>query len=154
MRRCCKCEIEKPLCDFTADKRCKEGRRAQCKECFKPGRLIRQKNYKKREKGHASELRYRRKLKTIVMSYYCAGEPHCMCPGCDVKILEFLTLDHIEENGADHRRQLGKGTQSCGINTYRWAKNNNYPSGFQVLCFNCNFGKHVCGVCPHVGVVE
>lgn len=35
-------------------------------------------------------------------------------------------------------------------NMYRWLMKNKYPSGFQVLCWNCNMGKQINGgVCPH-----
>ena len=37
-----------------------------------------------------------------------------------------------------------------GTKFYRWLKRNNFPEGFQVLCFNCNCGKEINkGVCPH-----
>ena len=33
---------------------------------------------------------------------------------------------------------------------YAWLKRNNYPSGFQILCMNCQWGKlRNNGVCPH-----
>ena len=33
---------------------------------------------------------------------------------------------------------------------YEWIKRNNYPDGFQVLCWNCNSGKGANGgICPH-----
>jgi len=30
-----------------------------------------------------------------------------------------------------------------------WLKKNNWPEGFQVLCYNCNSAKRVDGICPH-----
>ena len=30
-----------------------------------------------------------------------------------------------------------------------YLKKNNYPDGFQVLCWNCNLGRAHYGVCPH-----
>lgn len=33
---------------------------------------------------------------------------------------------------------------------FRWIIENNFPEGFQVLCYNCNLGRAHCGgVCPH-----
>jgi ABC-type uncharacterized transport system substrate-binding protein len=33
---------------------------------------------------------------------------------------------------------------------YKWLARNGYPSGFQILCMNCNHGKsRNGGVCPH-----
>jgi hypothetical protein len=75
------------------------------------------------------------------LSAYSAGNPHCAC--CGESVLEFLSIDHINNDGALHRRQLGNK------NLYRWLAENHYPAGFQVLCYNCNRGKIYNGVCPH-----
>ncbi|MFE1396776.1 hypothetical protein ACFW53_02415 [Nocardiopsis dassonvillei] len=57
-----------------------------------------------------------------------------------------LTIDHVDNNGAEHRREIGGG----GEKLYRWLKREGYPPGYQVLCFNCNVGRHLGnGVCPH-----
>lgn len=63
-----------------------------------------------------------------------------------------LTLDHIYGDGAAHRKMLrgGKGDAGGGGNkTYHWLKKQGYPSGYRVLCFNCNHASHVLGECPH-----
>jgi hypothetical protein len=36
-----------------------------------------------------------------------------------------------------------------GLQFYCWLRQNNYPKGFQVLCFNCNLGKGSYSVCPY-----
>jgi ribosomal protein L40E len=47
----------------------------------------------------------------------------------------------------DHRKALG----SSSLPLYRWLVKNGFPAGFQVLCRNCNWGKHANdGVCPHI----
>lgn len=56
----------------------------------------------------------------------------------------FLIIDHIDGGGTKHRKEVGKGAAF-----YRWLEKNNYPLNFQVLCMNCQFGKRICGVCPH-----
>lgn len=56
----------------------------------------------------------------------------------------FLTIDHISGQGAEHRKKVGRGD-----NLYRWLIRMNFPQGFQTLCFNCNFAKHMLFVCPH-----
>jgi hypothetical protein len=51
----------------------------------------------------------------------------------------------MQNDGAEHRKQIGKST-----NIYRWLIREKYPTGFQVLCFNCNCGKAFNkGTCPH-----
>lgn len=80
-------------------------------------------------------------LKLEVFNVY--GGPVCAC--CGEKALPFLTIDHIHGGGREHRRIIGGGH-----NFYSWLKKNHYPTGYQVLCMNCNFGKRMNeGICPH-----
>lgn len=78
-----------------------------------------------------------------------------ICKCCHESKIEFLTIDHIDGNGAEHRRSLGLDYGSdektvAGHNFYRILKQQGYPKdNYQVLCFNCNYAKHVYGVCPH-----
>lgn len=71
----------------------------------------------------------------------------CACPGCGVTERTFLTIDHMDNDGAEHRRSKG----ARGYDLYNWLARNGYPERFQTLCRNCNWGKHVGdGVCrPH-----
>jgi hypothetical protein len=71
------------------------------------------------------------KLKTEIMEAY--GGPACMWCG-DEDIIS-LTIDHINNDGARHRREIKSKT------IYKWLKKNNFPAGFQVLCCNCNHCK-------------
>ena len=81
--------------------------------------------------------RYRR----LVLEAY---GPYCHCCGESEEI--FLELDHINNDGAAHRRALGGNHR----NIYRWAINQNFPPIFQILCANCNTGKQRNGgICPH-----
>jgi hypothetical protein len=90
----------------------------------------------------------RQKLRHDVLVHYSGGLPTCSC--CGEKHEEFLSIDHINGDGADHRRMIG------GWGTiYRWLIDNDFPPGFQVLCMNCNFAKgHAYGGCPHKKPVE
>jgi len=69
-------------------------------------------------------------LKLEVFTHYGAR-----CANCHESHKEFLTIDHINNDGARHRQQIG--TQ-----IFPWLKRNSYPTNFQVLCFNCNYLKH------------
>lgn len=87
-------------------------------------------------------------LRLEVMDAY--GGRRCACCG-ELEIL-FLSVDHINEDGAAHRRALGYpgNGKGGGSRTMQWLKQAGFPPGFQVLCFNCNHGKHVNGgTCPH-----
>jgi hypothetical protein len=78
-------------------------------------------------------------LKTIIINHYGGC---CAC--CGEKQLEFLAIDHVDQSGAKHRRKVGSGHRF-----YNWLKKNNYPLGFRVLCFNCNWALGIYGYCPH-----
>jgi hypothetical protein len=89
------------------------------------------------------------KLKRQVMDAYGGS---CAC--CGETELVFLTIDHVNDDGAEHRRQIAaeKGTDwlQGGRETYRWLRDNGFPEGFQVLCANCNCGRYWNGgICPH-----
>jgi hypothetical protein len=93
-------------------------------------------NFKQRE--------YRFKLRLEVLSHYGGTPPSCIC--CGEQLLSFLTLDHINNDGKEHRKQMGVWGGSA---TYKWLKQHGYPDNIQVLCMNCNFSKahnkeHIC----------
>jgi hypothetical protein len=87
-------------------------------------------------------------LKYTVMQHYGSK---CVC--CNENDMTVLNIDHINEDGAEHRRLLTNGINSAGARGtafYRWLRRQGYPqSNYQVLCFNCNFAKHFLGMCPH-----
>lgn len=85
----------------------------------------------------------RRNLKVKDKVFQAYGGYKCACCGCDNKW--FMQIDHIENNGEAHRRTI----TANGSGFYDWLVRNNYPSGFQVLCGNCNFAKGKYGSCPH-----
>lgn len=93
-----------------------------------------------RERALATGRRQHRELK--VAAYAAYGGFQCAC--CGEETEAFLSLDHVNNDGAEHRRTTDRR------NLYRWLRDNGYPDGFQVLCMNCNFGKaRNGGICPH-----
>jgi len=99
-----------------------------------------------REYGRKRDLR----LKKTVFQYYSEGTMKCAC--CGETTFSLLTLDHINNDGAEHRRQLNVGG---GLTFYRRLKKLGYPPGYQVLCWNCNSGKAINnGVCPHKELIK
>jgi hypothetical protein len=90
---------------------------------------------------NVSSNNHKLQLKISALAAY--GEV-CQCCGEAWPI--FLTIDHMTESGAKHRRDTNT---RGGHNFYLWLKQHAYPTGFQVLCFNCNFAKHVKKICPH-----
>jgi hypothetical protein len=106
-----------------------------------------QKHYWSSKKNGSSDLKtkekrrkYWLKYKADVLSHY--GPLKCAC--CAEKNLELLTLDHLDNNGAEHRRKQPKSR-----NLYIWLRRNDYPKGYEVCCLNCNHSRsrvpeHVC----------
>lgn len=77
-------------------------------------------------------------VKYEVMSHYSNGTLSCL--HCGIDVYPLLTIDHINNDGAKHRREISSG-HCQGGRTYQWLRKNNYPEGFQVLCQNCNYFK-------------
>ena len=71
----------------------------------------------------------------------------CSCCGESQK--EFLSLDHVSNNGAEQRRELNKSKHKSTLSTYYWAVKNGFPPSLQLLCHNCNMSKGFRGYCPH-----
>lgn len=76
------------------------------------------------------------------------------CKCCKETIEVFLTIDHKDGNGAKYRLQLGNGNRSTGSSKfYTWLIKNNFPDGYQTMCWNCNRAKYQLGTCPHQSLV-
>ncbi len=75
------------------------------------------------------------KFKIEVLTYYGGGELACV--GCGDTRIDCLSIDHINNDGAKHR----KAGALTGDKLYRQLKRENYPEGFQALCMNCQFIK-------------
>ena len=120
----------------TRKKRLSEGRCGRCgKEKVVPGLTTCQ-------KCSDSAKQQMTRAKDEVFAAY--GGYKCSC--CEEDIPEFLTLDHVNGDGAEHRRKI----RQDGRGFYNWIIRNKFPPIFQVLCYNCNCGRQRNGgVCPH-----
>ena len=74
------------------------------------------------------------RLKARVLAYY--GNGKLACVKCGFANVQALTIGHINNDGAKHRKVIGSGHK-----LYRWIEKENYPEGFQTLCMNCQFIK-------------
>ena len=154
VKRCSLCKQVKPLDRFSPYRRNRDKHASRCKACqvqlalkwqaqnpekaAARKRAWREKNRELlQERGRARNLA----VKTEVISAYGG---FCAC--CGEAEIAFLAIDHINGDGADHRRS---GEVAHGRSFYEWLRANDYPAGFQVLCFNCNFAKSQYGGCPH-----
>ncbi len=84
----------------------------------------------------------RAKMKASILEKYGG-----VCQCCGERNPIFLSIDHINGKGRQHRQSVGLKSSAA---LYSWLKRNNFPKGFQVLCYNCNMGKYLNGgICPH-----
>lgn len=78
--------------------------------------------------------------KDAVMEMY-GGKCNC----CGETIRKFLTLDHVNNDGAEQRKTIKNEKVYRKLFREKIIDNR-----YQVLCFNCNSGRHINkGVCPH-----
>lgn len=89
---------------------------------------------------------WRKSVRSEVLEAY-GGK--CAC--CGEARNEFLAIDHVNGDGADHREMVtnGRTRHEGGAVVYSWLKRNGYPEGFRVLCHNCNCARGYYGYCPH-----
>lgn len=95
---------------------------------------------KKKHNETVQKQRLQTKLK--VYNHYSNFDIKCNC--CGEKEILFLSLDHINNDGYKHRKNISN-------NTLGWIIKNNFPPIFQLLCMNCNHGKMrtKSKICPH-----
>lgn len=93
------------------------------------------------ELGAASARKYRRNLREEMLQAY----GNC-CACCGEAEPVFLTLEHKQRDGKQHRLAVGNTSQSVLADLRRrgWPKDN-----YEILCFNCNRGAWALGTCPH-----
>jgi len=95
----------------------------------------------KKEQERQKQKEFYQKCRTEMLGIY--GH-QCTC--CGETTPEFLAFDHVNNDGAHHRKKM-VGWDFLAL--YRWAKRHGFPDSLQVLCHNCNVAKETCGVCPH-----
>ena len=79
----------------------------------------------------------KQKLKSEILLRY--GNGKCACVKCGFDNILALSIDHINGNGAEHRKSNPK--VHGGHLFYSWLKKGNYPEGYQTLCMNCQWIK-------------
>lgn len=154
-KRCAKCDTVKPFSEYHKSSRSQTGARSECKACQKAYMQV----YVKANSEHRNNLarkwrglnheyykslnrKYTRELREEVVN---ALGGQCTC--CGESNFAFLAIDHIQNDGKDHRAKVGT---SSGV--YRDVRRQGYPKDkFQILCHNCNVAKQIYGECPHKG---
>lgn len=122
--------------DALAEKQKRRKVNGKCKRCEKPVADGKAACKECQEKINAENVEYKLQLKMDAFNAY--GGPECAC--CHDKRIEALNIDHVDGGGNKHRAEVSGG--NGGHPSYSWLKQNDYPPGFQVLCFSCNNVKY------------
>lgn len=151
-----------PTCKSTSNPKCREGAKT-CQNCREKHRKWREerrphlrqyaKEYRNAhpDKRRLYNKRYTQTIKRKVMDLYGRG---CQC--CGEEQLMFLTIDHVNDDGKQHRQELATTSASYGrggieFYKYLWREHRagrDIPYVLQVLCWNCQQAKRW-GTCPH-----
>ena len=102
-----------------------------------------------------------RRRRTVLLMY---ADPIC-CQKCGFDQIDGLVLDHIEDDGHLHRKELGiscRGDKGDGKVIYELIRRNGKIDKLQILCANCNTMKHIrrlrsntlCGDAEKISAVE
>ncbi len=95
-------------------------------------------------KRAAKKYRLKKQAENRAKIYEAYGGK-CACCGEDNP--KFLTVDHVESNGHAERKS---GRYTNGSQFYNSIVKRNFPSDYQLLCYNCNMGRaRNFGICPH-----
>lgn len=148
---CNYCKITQTTDNFGKDSRTKSGLRVYCRKCevirrkesYKINRLKRIKSSMEwKQKNRIVDLKYQReyrqKIREKILEVYgkkcqCCGENH----------QEFLTIDHINGGGREHRKHIGT------LHAYKEIIRENNHDKYRVLCMNCNWAIRFNKICPH-----
>ena len=114
--------------------------RGMCHQCYAKARYWDDPE-KYRAEAKAAQARSRKRVRDQMVDAY-GGK--CACPRCPETNPAFLTLEHVDRSGKQHRAEVGS-------HTYADLRRRGWPQeGFTLLCWNCNamtrFGKP----CPHM----
>jgi glutaredoxin-related protein len=110
-----------------------EKRELRKKDPEKYKAIARKSNKKNKIKIDIKKKETHQELRKRVLEYYSEGTPKCI--QCGVTGILFLNMDHI------HGRKQMKTDWDTG-KLYRYL-DKEHPSGYQVLCYNCNMIKEL-----------
>jgi hypothetical protein len=117
-----------------------------------PGRLkeIAQKSVRLHREDKTTYVReYRRRIRQEMFAAYGS-----VCACCGEHRIEFLSLDHLNNDGWHHRMQFTKNGRYGQSQLILDLRKRGWPKeGLQILCMNCNHAKgrrgNLTHECPH-----
>ncbi|MDX9913234.1 MAG: hypothetical protein RBS77_01490 [Candidatus Moranbacteria bacterium] len=160
MKRWSKCKVEKDESEFYFFKK-RNYTNSYCKACF--NRISKQdrEKYKEqtgvaystewkrkdpehRERSNAWDRSRNQKIKLQLVAVY-GGK--CTC--CGETEPQFLTLEHLNKDGQQHREAVNGNKNRGGMKIYLDVIKRGFPSEYTILCMNCNFSEKDSRSCPH-----
>ena len=91
---------------------------------------------KEKRASYVKRHRLKRRLEALIRY----GNGKLACIRCGFTDERALSIDHINNDGAEHRRRM-YGDKLPDPRLYMWLRARSYPEGFQTLCMNCQFIK-------------
>ena len=160
LRKCIKCGLEahtkEELEKFTTHSNSTYGYANICRKCktdyqrrwskgHRDGPNYTRSKPRRLKQGAKDNISYRKRTRQKFLELY--GN-ECSC--CGEKHVEFLTLDHIQGDGAQERKRLG-GNYALYLYAIKLFNSNKEEALKQhrILCWNCNCSIGVYGYCPH-----
>lgn len=150
-KSCGKCKEHLPAAAFNADKtRVSHGLQNWCRDCKHTWAKVyysenrdRYRAHRATPRGRANSRRWSKENRLRRRAAMFEHYGH-ICACCGENDKDFLTLDHMNEDGAAHRRALGGNEKVMSF-----LEREGWPVGYQILCFNCNAAKYIRRGCPH-----
>jgi hypothetical protein len=111
----------------------------------KPANVAYRKKYISLPHVKDAKLKYLRisnsALKEAAINIYSNGD--ACCKFCKIADIDVLCLDHINDDGKEHRAYMRSLYGGGSAQIYRMVRKLDYPPILQVLCFNCNMKKEI-----------
>lgn len=149
---CGGCKKDKSLSEFYTHRT--HGYQTQCKPCMNAARhrsKFKRRDYYNRVQTEwraaggkeAYNTKRRDAYRALREEFIAAYGGKCVC--CKERHHEFLTLEHKNHDGKQHRQQMGSS-----LNLFKQLKQLGWPKkDYELRCMNCNWGTRFGGICPH-----
>lgn len=140
---CSRCKQHKLRIEFFKSKRGALGLSGYCKTCCKA--------YKAERYADVQNVYDRNKRDRLKSEFLAAYGNKCEC--CGETEPDFLTVDHKNNDGEEHRKKIAPTKKRGGNSSevFRVLRKEGWPNYVRILCFNCNFGRRARPgfECPH-----
>ena len=143
MKNCKVCQVE--LTQKNHRKACIVGNYYICRSC---------ENARTRGRYNPEKEKIRAEKKYIKVQTEILDHLGRECSCCDIDDVKFLTIDHVNTDGAAERKSIysGKDKRAPGgwERMYPVMKKQGFDkSKYQIMCYNCNMSRFYVGFCEH-----